>query len=87
MKNIEIIANEIQTSKEKYGNFNSTHEIYGVLKEEVDEFFDVVKTGNYKNDDEEKWVKVDRMKSELTQIAAIALRAIDELEHSKINWI
>ncbi len=87
MTNLEIIANEIQTTREKYGYFNSTHEVYGVLIEEVEEFFEVVKTGNYKNDDQEKWVKVDRMKSELTQIAAIALRAIDELEHSKINWI
>ena len=87
MKNLEIIAIEIQTAKEKYGHFNSTHEVYGVLKEEVDEFFEAVKTGNYLNEDEEKWVKVDRMKTELTQIAAIALRAIDELEHSKIKWI
>ena len=43
MKTIEKVAMEIQTSRDKYGPFNSTHEVYGVLVEEVQEFMDEVK--------------------------------------------
>jgi hypothetical protein len=94
MKNIDKLANEIQTAREKYGPFNSTHEVYGVLIEEVEEFFDLVrtKTLNTKSGDpfENHAVemgKIPDMTSELLQIAAIALRAIDELEHDQIKWV
>lgn len=39
MKDIEKVSLEIQRSREKYDYFNSTHEVYGVLFEEVEEFF------------------------------------------------
>jgi hypothetical protein len=32
MKTIDKVSQEIQTAKEKYGPFNSTHEVYGVLR-------------------------------------------------------
>lgn len=91
MKNIEKLANEIQTAKDKYGCFNSTHEVYGVLIEEVEEFFEVVKEKPiHKNEfmaPEKTDSKQKRMKAELLQIAAISLRAIDELEHNQIKWV
>ena len=94
MKTIEKVSLEIQTAKEKYGPFNSTHEVYGVLAEEIHEFFDLVKTktlSNKSNDPFEHYAsemgKGPDMIKELTQIAAIALRAIDELEHNEIKWI
>ena len=96
MKNIEKLANEIQVAREKYGPFNSTHEVYGVLIEEVQEFFDEVKIKNADPDlfeelpdyvIEDKNLKKSRMINELMQIAAISLRAIDELEHDQIKWV
>jgi hypothetical protein len=97
MKNIEKLANEIQVARDKYGPFNSTHEVYGVLIEEVEEFFQVVKWKNYNPDMfdgkqkkeiiESLDMKKRNMTSELLQIAAIALRAIDELEHDQIKWV
>ena len=96
MKAIEIVSKEIQTAKEKYGPFNSTHELYGVLKEEVDEFFWLVRqqtvnqsifdsnTFRYSSNEGKKR---EAMIDELSQIAAIALRGIDELQHNEIKWI
>ena len=92
MKDIEKVSLEIQQAREKYGYFNSTHEVYGVLIEKVEEFFHEVKKktipGN-ENIDEFSFAetKKRRIIHELTQIAAISLRAIDELRHDKIKWI
>ena len=91
MKDIEKVSLEIQQSKDKYDCFNSTHEVYGVLIEEVDEFWELVKRQTLKSDDP-MWFESLRAKKlsmihELTQIAAISLRAIDELRHDKIKWV
>ena len=37
------IANQLQKCYEKYGRYSSAHEAYGVLQEEVDELWDIVK--------------------------------------------
>ena len=58
MKNIEIVAQEIQQAKEKYGPFNSTHELYAVLAEELDEFFEYVKQKPYTRTDSERAIKL-----------------------------
>jgi len=97
MKNIEIVSKEIQTAKEKYGPFNSTHELYGVLIEEVNEFWDQVKIKNYSPDmfdgkaKKELQESLDNKKrnmiNELSQIAAIALRGMSEIENNEIKWI
>ena len=92
MKDIEKLSIEIQQAREKYGYFNSTHEVYGVLIEEVHEFFEEVKQKTFISDesnDEFSYAetKKRRMIEELTQIAAISLRAIDELNHGNIKWL
>ena len=87
MKAIEIVSQEIQTAKEKYGPFNSTHELYGVLKEEFEEFFEIVKERPLQFEDEKDSAKSYRMIHELSQIAAVALRGIDELQHNEIKWV
>ena len=71
--------------------FNSSHEVYGVLMEEIAEFFDIVR---------EKTIDVDkviypemfedkkcRMIDELTQIATVANRAAVELSQYKIKFV
>ena len=94
MKDIEKVSLEIQQAREKYGYFNSTHEVYGVLIEEVSEFFQAVQVKNSDTStfssfelNEDMQTKKKNMIHELTQIAAISLRAIDELRHNKIKWI
>lgn len=52
--------------------YNSAHEAYGVLAEEVDEFWDEVKKKRSKRDPA-------AMRAELKQIAAVAIRAMTDL--------
>lgn len=72
---------EAKKALEKYGHFNSTHEVYGVLFEEVCEFFEVVR------EKPNTLRKSERMIEELKQIRSIADRAIQEIETNKIKWI
>jgi hypothetical protein len=76
------IQKEKQNALLKYGNFNSTHELYGVLFEEVEEFFEVVR----KNTPNSKG-KREMMIRELNQIAAVAQRGAEELKDNKIKWV
>ena len=86
---MKTIEEEKQEAYEKYGHFNSTHEVYGVLMEEVEEFWELVRMKPI--DDAgifelSKEGKLKAMIAELTQIAAIAERTINELENNKIKW-
>ena len=81
---IKAITAETNKAQSKYGNFNSTHEAYAVLLEEVNEFWDLVQGVISFSDTE--W-KADRMKSELTQVASIATRIIEQLEDDQIKWV
>lgn len=69
---IAAVLEELSRNLKKYDQFNSSHEAYGVLKEEVKEFEDHVFT-NQKNRD------VAAMRTELLQVAAVALRHAIEL--------
>lgn len=65
------VAEELLKAKSKYPNsFNSLHEGYAVLKEEVDELWDEIKL---KNPDKEK------IFIEAKQVAAMAIRIMSEL--------
>ena len=80
------IQKEIDHADKKYGDFNSTHEVYGVLMEEVEEFWELVKTNTIITDQIPEY-KSAAMISELTQIVAIAQRAIYQLENNKIKHV
>ncbi len=72
---------ESKKALDKYGHFNSTHEVYGVLFEEVCEFFEVVR------EKPNTPLKRERMIDELKQIRSVADRAINELQTDKIKWV
>lgn len=62
---------ELNKAMTNWPAFNSAHEGFAVLKEEVDELWDHVKTNQTKRD-------IAKMKKEALQVAAMALRfAID----------
>ena len=64
------INRELASIPEKYQkHFNSTHEGFAVLKEEVDELWDEVKSNAPK----------DRLREEAIQVAAMVIRFIQEL--------
>jgi len=68
------VLTEVEKVDKKYGNYASTHEMYGVLAEEVDEFWDGVK-----ND-----LPDDYLYSEAVQIAAVCFRIMRQIK-SKEN--
>jgi uncharacterized membrane protein YgaE (UPF0421/DUF939 family) len=73
IKNILLeVENELELAKQKYHSFHSNHEGYAVLKEEVDELWDLIKQSKLVYAD-------DRMRKECIQIAAMAIRFIEDL--------
>ena len=84
------MTEESKKAFRKYGHFNSTHEVYGVLIEEVEEFFDLVRLPGI---DLKEWpedftnVKIDQMIDELKQIQSICERTIHELENNQIRFV
>jgi NTP pyrophosphatase (non-canonical NTP hydrolase) len=68
-----LVETEKENARNSYGSFHSMHEIYGVLCEEVAEFFDEVrKKPDLRNPQD--------VLSELVQIASVAEIAAEDLE-------
>lgn len=59
------IFNEYESASSKYPDFNSAHEGYAVILEELDELWDEIK---------KKKPNYDKMYNEAKQVAAMALR-------------
>ncbi len=68
----EQVKEEVKSAREKYPAFHSTHEGFAVIKEEVDELWDFIKATKFTGAD-------DSMKAECIQIAAMAIRFIEDL--------
>lgn len=58
---------------QRYGEFSSAHEAYAVIKEELDEFWEIVKRKKGARD-------LAEMRAELMDIAAAALRHAAQLD-------
>ena len=67
---MENVYAEVRRAQELFPPLHSAHEGYATLLEEVDELWDEVK-GNHPD-------RESRMKSEAIQVAAMALRFVDE---------
>lgn len=63
------MVNELKRATQKFGAFNSAHEGYAIIKEEVDELWDAIK----KND-------LDHARKEAIQVGAMALRFLIDTE-------
>lgn len=66
------VLEELGRATEVFGPFNSAHEAYAVILEEVDEFWEQVRLKKTHRDSE-------KMRRELIQIAAMACRASIDL--------
>ncbi|MCU0677646.1 MAG: hypothetical protein MUE69_33300, partial [Myxococcota bacterium] len=71
----DLVSLRARQITERHGDFASAHEIYGVLAEELDELFDVVKQ-------RESMRSTTKMIRELVDIASAALRAANQLARS-----
>jgi hypothetical protein len=76
MNNIDRTLNQVKSeyisASEKYPEFHSTHEGYAVIAEEIDELWDLVRANKGINGN-------DEFKKECIQIAAMAIRFINDL--------
>ncbi len=67
-----LISFELDYSAKNYGDkFNSYHEGYAVILEELDEVWEEIK---------KKEVDKEKLKKELTQVAAMAIKLMQQLE-------
>jgi hypothetical protein len=66
-----LVEREIHKAMEKHESMHSPHEAYAVILEELDEFWEEVKKQKPSN---------ANMRVELTQVAAMAMRAIHNLK-------
>ena len=67
------ISNEVDSAKTKYPKFNSLHEGYAVILEELDELWDAIKMS--------KGIRhTPAMIDECIQIAAMCVRFVEDLE-------
>lgn len=76
LKIIGEVYTELAGAEAKFGPFNSSHEGYAVLLEEVDELWDVVKLNPKKIDGDGKKIRNQRMREEAIQVAAMAIRFV-----------
>lgn len=81
----------VKEIQDKYGHYHSLHEAYGVMIEEVQEFFDVVKLPTLKEGDEIPFDGINHKKnraiSELNDIINVCNKTIQELENNQIKFI
>jgi len=80
------IEDEISSARVKYGAFNSTHEAYAVLLEEVEELWDIVKKNTERTYGTAEW-KTKALLPELIQISAVAKRIAIELSNHEIKHV
>lgn len=72
MRNLTVaqqVAIELDLATNKFPSFNSAHEGFAVLKEEVDELWDEVKAKQGARD-------IAKMRKEAIQVAAMAMRFV-----------
>lgn len=67
------VDKELMRSRAKHGPMRNVHEAYAVILEEFEEFWDEVKAQNNVR-------SKTRMREELIQVAAMAVRTIEDLE-------
>jgi hypothetical protein len=63
----DAVEVELYVATERYGSFNSAHEGYAVILEELDELWDEVKRRDK---------SIPRMRAEAIQVAAMAMRFV-----------
>lgn len=66
----KLVKDELDRALADHGNFNSTHEGYAIILEELDELWDEIKANQG---------TTDRGVSEAVQIAAMAIRYLTNL--------
>jgi len=78
LKIMASIFVELQKAREQFKAFQSFHEAYAIIKEELDEFWDEVKEKPYVG-------RFENIQKELIQTAAMCVRALLDLNIEHAN--
>jgi uncharacterized protein YydD (DUF2326 family) len=66
------VGDELRRARAEHDNYNSLHEAYAVIKEELDEFWEEVRKKTAQR-------SAEQCRTELVQIACTAVRAVNDL--------
>lgn len=83
----EAIRFEMNNGISQFGKFNSLHEAYSIILEEIDEFWELVKQNPKKMNENDKIIRKDNMIKELIQICSMGLETIVLLEQHDIKGV
>ena len=72
-----MVRNELESALAKFPPFNSAHEGWAIIKEELDELWEVVRLNQSTAERNEK------LRKECVQVAAMAMRFLLEMNHFK----
>lgn len=67
---LKLVQDELDRAFKLHGPIRSPHEGFGILQEEVDEFFDEIKANN-----------LPKSRTEAVQVAAVAIRYLIDSEN------
>ena len=85
---INLVKDELLNGLYKHGEFNSSHELYAVMKEELDKFWDSVKA-DQTNPDISKLISLAAVaiegSMELCQKRAVYLKRVEHDNRSKVQ--
>jgi len=74
---LDLVTDELMRAEEIFPNkFNSAHEGFAILREEVDELWEAVKLKRETNDVRDAMQRLARIQTEAIQVAAMAIRLV-----------
>lgn len=76
----EQVATEMARAMSMHPPIHSAHESYAVILEELDEYWELVKLNPNKLNETERRIRLEKMRSELTQCAAMCMRSMVDLD-------
>jgi hypothetical protein len=76
---IQSVDREVRSAMKLHPPMNSHHEAYAVIKEEFEEYWEEVKVNPNKLKLGEQLARIEHMRKELIQVAAMAIRTIADL--------
>lgn len=81
---LKAVNHEIERAVAAHGSMTNRHEAYAIIAEELDEFWDEVKKNPRKMRIAEELAWQENMRKELIQVAAMAIRAIYDLNIGEV---
>jgi hypothetical protein len=76
----EQVEAETARARNLHAAMHSAHESYAVILEELDEYWELVKVNPKKLNETDRAIRLEKMRKELMQVAAMCLRSIADLK-------